>query len=226
METLTFTKLYYTDGTAIYRLLAHGRLRKLDPDCRNLYHLKTERGLVTGVFPKLMWCHEHKVWPKDIHAKFAFQMVDGHSEVVMLADKMRDVRLNWGKKVKYNWQDYDYIEKFAGLAKQHLQGDKEAASKLWEMLNAERYNLVYFAHGAAGGCGWRRANEITDLCIMRVFEQTILGQRAVPSPIASIKAMIRARIRFRREENRTITLDSVTIDGDRRIYKKLKQKEV
>lgn len=77
----------------------------------------------------------------------------------------------------------------------------------------------------AGSCGWRRANEITDLCIMRVFEQTILGQRAVPSPIASIKAMIRARIRFRREENRHISIDNAVIDGDRKLYKILKQTE-
>lgn len=225
METLTFTKRYCTDGTDIYRILKTGRLRKLKPASRGCYILTTEKGIVRGILPKLIWCSEHNVSPKDISSKFTFKMVDGHVEAVMFADKMREVRVAEGQKVRWNWQDYDFIEKFAFLAKRHLQGDKEAASKLWEMLNAERYNLVYFAHGAAGGCGWRRANEITDLCIMRVFEQTILGQRAVPSPIASIKAMIRARIRFRREENRTISIDNAVIDGDKKLYKILKQTE-
>lgn len=207
---------YYTDGIDIYKHLKDGRWKRLRPLARDCFVLTVNSKRYYGTRVKMIWCAEHKVSPDAVDAKFAFQMVDGHSEVMMFADKMRDVRIDYNEKVKASWQDYDYIERFAHLAKAHLQGDKTAASQLWQMLSSERNDLLAYAMGgAAGGCGKQRAEELADAAIMRVFEQTISGRRAIPSPRASMRTEIRKKIILKRDEKqRNIEIESAIIDSE------------
>ena len=138
---------YYTDGIDIYKHLKDGRWKRLKPLARDCFVLTVNSKRYYGTRAKMIWCAEHKVSPDAVDAKFSFKMVDGHSEVMMFADKMRDVRIDYNEKVKASWQDYDYIERFAHLAKAHLQGDKTAASQLYQMLSSERNDLLAYAMG-------------------------------------------------------------------------------
>ena len=198
---------YYTDGIDIYKHLKDGRWKRLRPLARDCFVLTVNSKRYYGTRAKMIWCAEHKVSPDAVDAKFAFQMVDG---------KMRDVRIDYNEKVKASWQDYDYIERFAHLAKAHLQGDKTAASELWQMLSSERNDLLAYAMSAAGGgCGKQRAEELADAAIMRVFEQTISGRRAIPSPRASMRTEIRKKIILKRDEDKfNIEIESAIVDSE------------
>lgn len=191
MTPIPSTKHYYTDGYDIFRKLKSGRMRRLK-ECRSRYYYLTEGGkvVVRGTRAKLVWCAEHQIAPTDIDAKFAFVMRDGVSECVMFADKMAAVRVRESSRIRASIADYDFVIRFAQTAKAHLQGDEGAASRLWQILNSERDEAIAYAMHYVGK---DKAMELTDTAIMRVFEQTIKGTRAIPSPVASIKCEIRKK---------------------------------
>jgi hypothetical protein len=83
------------------------------------------------------------------------------------------------------------------------------------MLSSERNDLLAYAMTAGGGCGKQRAEELADAAIMRVFEQTISGRRAIPSPRASMRTEIRKKIILKRDEKqRNIEIESAIIDSE------------
>lgn len=195
------TKYYYTDGKDIFRKLKDGRMRMLKALKRDCYILTSDYHRITATRAKLVWCATHKVSPCNIDSKFSFTIKDGKVVCEMFADKVSRVRIEYAARVKANWNDYDFIERYAQLAKAHLLGDEQAAALLYKMLDGERKNLEYYASHCAGGVGIGKAKDYTHEAIMRVYEQTVTGRRAVPSPIASIKYQIRKTIERNRKHD-------------------------
>lgn len=190
MTPIPSTKYYYTDGKDIFRKLKDGRMRPLR-ECKNrCYTLSVDNKRIMATKAKFIWCADHMIAPTDIDAKFAFTMIDGVANAVMFADKIASVRVKESLRTKASISDYDFIIKFAQTAKAHLKGEEGAASQLWQMLNSRRDGFIAYALNYVGK---DKAIQLTDTAIIRVFEQTIKGVRAIPSPVASIKCEIRKK---------------------------------
>ena len=72
------------------------------------------------------------------------------------------------------------------------------------MLQSKREELIAHAKRTEGGVGAKRAIDLTDQAILAVFDETVSGRRAIPSPVASMKSRIGWYIKNARNKKRQL----------------------
>ena len=183
---------YYVQGLEI--IGRHGR--PLKPGRRNVYTFQTNSGKTYHAeLHKLIWCARHKVNVMQVPKDYSFRELNGTIFVETFSDRMSNTRRALAQQVKVKYEDYDYIERFAQLAKRLLNGEPDAKANLFSFLNSKRDECIRYARTASGGVSQQKAELYTDQAILKVFEQVCSGTFAVPSPIASIKWHINHAIR-------------------------------
>lgn len=190
-------KLIYPEGYSVEGFDIIGKWgRPLKADRRDVFTLQ-----VAGVPPlratryKLVWCARHRVDVRCVPREYSFRVVNGVLLCETFSDRMSLTRRMQEATVKVKWEDYDFIEHFAAIAKAMLQGEQDKAAELFSLLNSQRDACIIYARTASGGVSQAKAIDYTDRAIYHVFQTVVSGSRAVPSPIASIKWHINNQIR-------------------------------
>ncbi len=194
---LIYPQGYYVKGYDI--IGKHGR--PLRPDKRNVYTLQTEGKPIHANLYKIVWSARHKVDIRKIPKEYSFRLTDTG---ILVVESFSD-RMSKAKKIQYStvtvqYEDYDYIERFAHLAKAMIQGEVDAKTQLFVLLNSKRDDLIQYARNASGGVSLQKATDYTDSAIIKVYGTILARTYAVPSPIASIKWHINNLIRQNRKK--------------------------
>ena len=199
MKTIPGTKLAVMDGEIFS--LSHHRIRKPGKhDVFAYYDIGGNKRSATRA--KLIWCAENNVEPWKVPANYSFHLCDGEAVCETFSDRMSRVKSHSIATV--SWDDYDFIERFAHTCKEHLKGDKEARTRIFLMLQSKREELIEHAKRTEGGVGAKRAIDLADQAILAVFDETVSGQRAIPSPVASMKSRIGWYIKNARNKKRQL----------------------
>lgn len=195
MIELIYPKGYGVDGFDIIGKWG----RPLKADRRDVFTLQ-----VAGEPPlratryKLVWCARHRVDVRFVPREYSFRVVNGELLCETFSDRMSMTRRIQEATVKVKWEDYDFIEHFAAIAKAMLKGEPDKLAELFALLNSQRDACISYARTASGGVSQTKAIDYTDRAIYHVFQTVVSGTRAVPSPIASIKWHINNQIRLSR----------------------------
>jgi len=200
MTIIPGTNIAVTDDCQIWSL-RWNRVRKPDKhDIFPYYDLDGRRHTATRA--KLVWTARHGVEPWKVPREFSFHIEDGKPVCETFGDRMARVRSQpWARA---SWQDYDFIEQFARACKEHMMGDRTAERRIFLMLHSKRQQLIDHARCTEGGVGKKKAIDLADQAIQAVFEETVSGARAVPSPVASMKSRIGWYIKRARMEKRQL----------------------
>ena len=199
MKTIPGTKLAVMDGE-IYSL-SHRRIRKPGKhDVFAYYDIGGNKRSATRA--KLIWCAENNVEPWKVPANYSFYLCNGKVVCETFSDRMSRVKSH--SIATASWEDYDFIERFSHACKEHLKGDKEARTRIFLMLQSKREELIEHAKRTEGGVGEKRAIDLADQAILAVFDETVSGHRAIPSPVASMKSRIGWYIKNARNKKRQL----------------------
>lgn len=198
MKRLVFPEGYTIDG---YEIIGK-RGVPLKPDRRDVFTLQA-RGCppVRANRYKLVWCARNGVDVRDIPKEFSFRLSDNGVLIVeTFSDRMSSVRKRLANTVKVQFEDYDFIERFASTAKRMISGEPEALADLFVLLNSQRDSLIQYARTASGGVSLQKAIYYTDKAIIKVYDMLCARTNAVASPIASIKWHINHFIKIGRKK--------------------------
>lgn len=141
---------------------------------------------------KLVWCARNRCSPDEVPKKYSFSIRNGELIVEDLSQRMSRVRSEYSKMIRIQYDDYDFVERFANSAKNAILGDSEAQHRLFTLLQSRRKDLIMYAKTAVGGRGTVKATDYADRSILWAYEKTLSRTRALPSPVASMKAYIRS----------------------------------
>lgn len=196
---LIYPKGYYVQG---YEVIGkHGR--PLRPDRRNVYTLQTGDKPLHANLYKIVWSARNKVDIRKIPKEYSFRLTDtGILLVETFSDRMSNAKKRQYSNMTVQYEDYDFIEKFASTAKAMIQGEVDARTQLFVLLNSKRDELIQYARYASGGVSLQKATDYTDRAIIKVYETILARTYAVPSPIASIKWHINKLIRDNRKKRK------------------------
>lgn len=176
--------------------------RPLKADRRDVFTLQVAGGPpLRATRCKLVWCAMHHVDVRRVPREYSFRVVNGVLLCETFSDRMSLTRRMQEATVKVKWQDYDFIEHFAAIAKAMLKGEPDKLAELFALLNSQRDALILYARTASGGVSQTKAVDYTDRAIYHVYETVVSGTRAVPSPMASIKWHINNQIRQSRNKH-------------------------
>ena len=185
MKKIPGTKLAVWSGE-IYSL-SHHHIRK--PGKHDVFaYYDTAGNKRSATRAKLIWCADNGVEPWKVPEGYSFHLCDGEAVCETFSDRMSRVRKH--PIATASWEDYDFIERFSHACKEHLKGDSTARVRIFQMLNSKREELIEHAKRTEGGVGEKRAIDLADQAILAVFDETVSGQRAIPSPVASMKSRI------------------------------------
>lgn len=187
---------YYVQGFEV--IGKHGR--PLKADRRNVYSFRVGGKVFHHELHKVIWCARHKVNVNDVPRDYSFRKLKGIILVETFSDRMSYTRKALAQEVKVKREDYDFIEKYASMAKAMLDGLPDARSELFSLLNGKRDEYVGYARTASGGVSKQKAELYTDQAILKVFNLICAGTYAVASPIASIKWHINHAIKNGRKK--------------------------
>ena len=156
---------------------------------------------------KIVWAARHNVDLRKIPKDYSF-WVDNNGELKCdtFSNRMSQVVKIRQQEVKVKREDYAFIEQYAHIAIQMLDGDDSARTKLFVLINSKRDEFIRYARKAKGGVSEETATLYTDEAIVYTYELICSGRYYVPSPIGSVKGRICKLIADgRKRKNQSLT---------------------
>lgn len=186
-------ELKYPKGYAVKGLEIIGKWgRPMKADRRDVFTLQADEGRIRATRSKIVWCAMNGRDIRRVPREYSFRIADNGIVIVeTFSDRMSYVRHRQNMAVKVQWEDYDFIERFARTAKQMIEGKPDARRELFLMLNGKRDEFIGYARRSCGGVSEKRATDYADMAIVKVYDSLCSRTFAIASPIASIKWHIR-----------------------------------
>ena len=101
---------------------------------------------------KLVWAARMNIDVRKIPKKYSFYLDDnGNLQVDKFSDRMSHIVSERAKEVKVKREDYAFVEKYAHIALQMLDGDNDAKGQLFALINGKREMFIQYARRSGGG---------------------------------------------------------------------------
>lgn len=151
---------------------------------------------------KLVWAARMNIDVRKIPKKYSFYLDDnGNLQVDKFSDRMSRIVSERAKEVKVKREDYAFVEKYAHIALQMLDGDNDAKGQLFALINGKREMFIQYARrSGGGGISEEKAILYTDMAISYTYDLICSGRYYVPSPIGSVKGKINQLIKANRKK--------------------------
>lgn len=150
---------------------------------------------------KLVWAAKMNIDVRKIPKKYSFYLDDnGNLQVDKFSDRMSRIVSERTKEVKVKREDYAFVEKYAHIALQMLDGDNDAKGQLFALINGKREMFIQYARRSGGGISEEKAILYTDMAISYTYDLICSGRYYVPSPIGSVKGKINQLIKANRKK--------------------------
>ena len=100
---------------------------------------------------KLVWAARMNIDVRKIPKKYSFYLDDnGYLQVDKFSDRMSRIVSERAKEVKVKREDYAFVEKYAHIALQMLDGDNDAKGQLFALINGKREMFIQYARRSGG----------------------------------------------------------------------------